>query len=374
MNNTYFEKVNSYDNREKHYFASCNTPKGFVSFFRDIFNPESFEKVYILKGGPGVGKSTLLKTIAKEAAMRNMDVEYFHCSSSPLSLDGIIINDLKIAMFDGTPPHDIEPTYPGIREVIINMGECWNIEKLQKQRDEVSALIKKKASLYKKATNYLNASHSIKSEMFDAIRTTVNMEKLNESVKRVYKAQLSKCPKTTDRQSSDIRITSAYCNRGKVHLETFAKLSEVCYFVKDVHRTAFIYFEQLYKQVKDTDIKTIVSYSPENPKHIDGLYFPDKKLCFVTLTPHITDAFDKAAKTYKIINMGRFVDSQKTKDKKQSLKFGEKCISELESAAFEALAQAAKTHDDIEAIYIPATNYKCVTKLTASICKELFKK
>ncbi len=370
--NSYFDKINNSSGNMKHYFASCNTPFGFVSFFKDVFNPESFEEVYILKGGPGVGKSTLLKTVAKEAEKRKMDVEYFHCSSSPTSLDGIIINDLKIAMFDGTPPHDIEPTYPGVKEIIINMGECWSIEKLKLHGDEISRLIKKKASLYKKATNYLNAVDCIKREIADVVKTTVNSEKLSLVVNRIFKSELSKSPVCNQKNIVETRITEAFCSAGRVHFESFSKLAEKNYFVKQYRGTSFLFFEQLYNLAKNEKMKFYVSFSPENPKQIDGLYFPDKSVSFTILTQEAVSYCEKTKKPYKIINMGRFSDSMEIKKKKQSLKFGEKCIKELEKAAFLSLAQASEVHDDIEALYIPATDYRAVTKLTSSILKKIF--
>ena len=49
--------------RTKHYFACGNTAKGFHNFFRN--NIELLTKIFILKGGPGTGKSTLMKKLGK---------------------------------------------------------------------------------------------------------------------------------------------------------------------------------------------------------------------------------------------------------------------------------------------------------------------
>ena len=45
-----------------HYFAGGNTARGFFSLYDSNF--AGLEKVFILKGGPGTGKSTLMKKIA----------------------------------------------------------------------------------------------------------------------------------------------------------------------------------------------------------------------------------------------------------------------------------------------------------------------
>ena len=46
---------------ELHFFASMNTANGFQSYFKEIFDPKQYNRSYILKGGPGSGKSSLMK-------------------------------------------------------------------------------------------------------------------------------------------------------------------------------------------------------------------------------------------------------------------------------------------------------------------------
>ena len=57
--------------KQKHYFACGNTAKGFQNFFES--NLDDLQKVYILKGGPGTGKSTLMKKIGKKYLKKGYD-------------------------------------------------------------------------------------------------------------------------------------------------------------------------------------------------------------------------------------------------------------------------------------------------------------
>ena len=41
------------------YFAAANTYKGFISYFDTVFDPEKVSRLYVLKGGPGTGKTAL---------------------------------------------------------------------------------------------------------------------------------------------------------------------------------------------------------------------------------------------------------------------------------------------------------------------------
>ena len=42
------------------FFAGSNTPLGFYSFFDQIIDLMQAHRFFILKGGPGTGKSTLM--------------------------------------------------------------------------------------------------------------------------------------------------------------------------------------------------------------------------------------------------------------------------------------------------------------------------
>ena len=41
------------------YFAAANSYEGFISFFDNIFNSEKFDRIYVIKGGPGTGKTVM---------------------------------------------------------------------------------------------------------------------------------------------------------------------------------------------------------------------------------------------------------------------------------------------------------------------------
>ena len=46
------------------YFLGANSPTGFYSLYDQLLPPEQASAIYILKGGPGCGKSTLMRRVA----------------------------------------------------------------------------------------------------------------------------------------------------------------------------------------------------------------------------------------------------------------------------------------------------------------------
>ncbi len=89
-------------------FLGAATATGPVDYVENL--TENVKKRYFIKGRPGTGKSTFMKKIIKEAQSLNFDVEVYHCSFDPKSIDMLIIRDLSVAVFDSTPPHEHFPS------------------------------------------------------------------------------------------------------------------------------------------------------------------------------------------------------------------------------------------------------------------------
>ncbi|MFZ5354266.1 MAG: ATPase [Bacillota bacterium] len=90
-------------------FPGGNTSKGFYSFYDHII-PIDAKRIFVIKGGPGVGKSSLMKAVAEEFLAQGYDVEKHYCSSDNNSLDGLVIPKANIALIDGTAPQRVDST------------------------------------------------------------------------------------------------------------------------------------------------------------------------------------------------------------------------------------------------------------------------
>ena len=56
-------------------FPGGNTSKGFKSFF-DYVIPKDVNIIFCMKGGPGVGKSSLMKKVAKDMIDKGYDLDF----------------------------------------------------------------------------------------------------------------------------------------------------------------------------------------------------------------------------------------------------------------------------------------------------------
>ena len=164
-------------------FACINSGKGFVSYF-DTFL-EKIQFLYIIKGGPGTGKSGLMAYIARKAEERGEDVWRIWCSSDPDSLDGVILRKRQIAIVDGTAPHVAEPHIPGVDSEILNLGAFWDGKKLQEHRRTVEKLNQEKSDAYGRAFSLLRAAESLLEVHINLLSRYINKESMARTVKRI---------------------------------------------------------------------------------------------------------------------------------------------------------------------------------------------
>lgn len=142
---------------ERHFFPAANTPVGFYSYFKNVAELKTCRFVHI-KGGSGCGKSTFMKKIAKTAKNKGMNIEYLHCSSDPDSLDGIHIIDSNSVIFDSTAPHLMDPTLPGVNEIIFNTGDFIDHSKMRNYKEELLSLISQKSKHFQDCYRFLGAA------------------------------------------------------------------------------------------------------------------------------------------------------------------------------------------------------------------------
>ena len=139
-------------------FPGGNTPQGFYSYYNDILPQRKAEKIFCIKGGPGTGKSTLMKGVGRHFSEQGEDVDYLWCSSDPDSLDGVVLRKRNVVLLDGTAPHIVDPKNPGAVDEILNLGAYWDEEGIRSRREEIIACNEKTAAMFQMVYGYLAAA------------------------------------------------------------------------------------------------------------------------------------------------------------------------------------------------------------------------
>lgn len=171
---------------EQCYFSGSNSGDGFHNYFDGVVPMWAhLNRYFMIKGGPGVGKSTLMKRVAEKAEEAGEEVERFYCSGDPDSLDAVRLVKRGVVFADATSPHAMDPQFPGAVEEIVNLGEQIDRNRIIKYRDEVEALTKKNKSSYRRGYAFLHAAKALEEERYREIADCADKEKLTKRAKEI---------------------------------------------------------------------------------------------------------------------------------------------------------------------------------------------
>lgn len=138
----------------QNYFLGGNTCRGFYSFY-DGFCAEKDDFLYIIKGGPGCGKSSLMKRVAQKWEQSGFAVERIFCSGDPDSLDGIYCPALHLGYADGTAPHRLDVRYMGVNGAYLDFSPFFRLDTLRQSREQIRTLADACSQEYQKAYTLL---------------------------------------------------------------------------------------------------------------------------------------------------------------------------------------------------------------------------
>lgn len=144
-----------------HFFAGANTARGFYSCFENILPADLRRRMFLIKGGPGVGKSTLMRRAGAQAEEKGLNVVYFHCSSDPDSLDGVCMPERGVGLMDGTAPHVYDPVIPGARDTLLSLGDHLDEKALTPHAGEIAEIQKKISARFARCWRYLAAAEQV---------------------------------------------------------------------------------------------------------------------------------------------------------------------------------------------------------------------
>ena len=326
------------------FFAGANTGNGFISFYDTIFCEDDLSGLYIIKGGPGTGKSTFMKKLGNVAATSGYNVAHYLCGSDSDSLDGIIISDTKgnrVGVIDGTPPHPKEFRSPGAAGDLLDFGQFWDSKELEKERSRIDELSKEKCKCFETAYKYLGAAKKIEFHTNDLAENFYLKEKAHSAIERLFSVLNNKG------ETKHIQL-SGYTMNGFVQLtpEFEDRKDYVIYGNRNI---ANMILSDIADHIKENSISARISQSPVDMKQVDSIFLPESKIWIRY------GSRDEPGEKY--INTARFIDSDIMSVCRQKLRFGNKCRESLIEGAMKSLASAKTYHFSLEDIYKTYMDY-----------------
>lgn len=353
----------------RNYYAGGNTVLGFYSLFAS--NLAGLDRLFILKGGPGTGKSTFMKKVGKDWADRGFDIEYLHCASDTDSIDGVIIPALSVGIVDGTAPHVIEPSAPGAIEEYVNLGEAWNSESLQQQKENILKINNKIKDAYHTAYAKFNEALKIHDDWEKIYIGSMDFEKADQLTNKLAESFFGKMKLN---KKSDVRhrfLGAATPNGAVDFVPNLTEDIPKRYFIKGRPGSGkSTLLKKLAASAEEIGIDAEVYHCGFDPNSLDMVIFRELGIAiFDSTAPH---EYFPSRDGDEIIDMYETLIAPGTDEifadeiEKIAMLYKNKMTE-----ATSYLSQAKSLHDELEAIYIDAMDFTVVNRIQGKISEEI---
>jgi len=343
--------------RVRNMFPGGNTSKGFFSYYHYIISEDEANRVFVLKGGPGVGKSSFMKKVSDVMTKRGYDVEHMHCSSDKHSLDGVVIPDIGVALLDGTAPHVVDPKCPGVIDEIINLGDFWNEDALRGNREKIVRIKNEISGLFARAYRYLAAALCIYEDSAALYGPAVDEAKESILAHELIGELLEGIPLPAETGRERRMFASAITPDGLVNYLDDLMIADNIYKLEGFPGAGT---EKLLEKLKaaalERGLRAEAYYCAFNPLKLEHLIIPDLNTAFTTVNRyHSTDAC-----SLREIDFSECLNDRLTLTNRSEIAYNQARFDALLNKAVGLIHSAKGLHDELEAYYIPAMDFKGV--------------
>lgn len=339
----------------KDIFAGINTYRGYVPFLKEELSDA--EEVYIIKGTPGSGKSTLMKRLREKGIEKGENIISIRCSSDPDSLDGLYFENRRIGIADGTPPHILDTEKPVLRDHIVDIIRYCDRNTLLLRSDELKSLLETKKECISKAYSSLYALGVIEKSMAGIAEECFDTEKIRRAVNAFVK-------KRKGEKGIPVRVPMrCICGKGIISSvpEGCAETVTVC----DKYGSSSLYMKYLCDSLEEKNIFCKIIPSPVDDKTPDAVFLPDEGI-FVT-----TDRYCGCEYSCTV-DMLKFADRDRLRSVKGKLGLYEKLKGEIICDVIKEMQKASEYHSDAEKLYSRAFDFEKLDYVYEKLVEDIF--
>ena len=347
---------------ERARFAASNSERGFYSYYKEYFNEADLDGLWIIKGGPGTGKSRLMREVCDEGERRGWQSETVYCSSDPDSLDGVILRrgDAAIALLDGTAPHVWEPKTAGVTGHVIDLGAFWDVGRLRENGEEIRLLSEEKSRAYRRAYRFLSAYGEVSRNQREAMEPYLRRDAIRRFARRLIRP-LGNGEAFAPRNA----LMHGVGMKGEVWFDTWFSEAEQILLIEDCKGGGDLLMEELYRLCAEQRLTVEVSHDPILPDRVEGLYLPDSR-CTFSLCPS-----ELCPYPHRKISTRRFVSVKEMGEARQSHRQGELLRQALLDEALRELDTARLIHFRLEEIYTATMDFSAKEAFTKQLCDKI---
>lgn len=333
-------------------FLGANSRYGFYSLYEGFTRPEQGDFLWLIKGGPGCGKSSFMKRIGAAAEAKGQNVEYIHCSGDPDSLDGVWLPALGTGYMDATAPHAMDAAYPAASSMYIDLGRFYDTAALRPRNGEIMELNRRYKALYSTAYAQISAAAEILPRYIPGLWGGGEKAKMRKKLGAFAAREFKGAQKGTGRVSH--RFLDAISCKGRLFLWDSAEnlCGRLCLLDNELGMAHF-YLSELAEAAAAEGLDVTVCHDCLDPKLISALLLPGAELALVASRPGL----ECPCEIYRHIRLDAMADRKTLAAHRPLIRKNAKLSRALLDAAVETLAEAKALHDELEAVYNPHVDF-----------------
>ncbi len=329
-------------------FPGAMGPDGFVSCFDQLMGDHALRRMLILKGGPGVGKSTFMRRIHAAMTAHDEQATLYFCSGDPDSLDAVAIEAHGLLILDGTAPHIVDPIIPGARDSIINLGVCLDEAAMRPRLAHIRACMADHADCSRRARAYMQSAWALQRENAVCTAACADETRMSRMITALIAAVLSESGEKAAAPSARRVITDAITPKGEICLLSSGAQQRVIRLAKHFAMDLTPVLRALSRAAQTAGYDVEEHIAPMSPGCLLHLTIPAlSTLITVNSDLPCEQTFDFAA----------CLPSAALLRRECALEQARSGAQRHIQLSVSAMAQAKQLHDELETFYVPSMDF-----------------
>ena len=247
-----------------------------------------------------------------------------------------------------TLAHVIEPQYPAAVDRYVDLGRFYDLIAAKTAADDVKACTHAYKSAYVRAYHSLKAARQVELDAINSVHRDFDAARLDRRLKgiiaREFRSKGNQQGKTTH------RFLGSITHKGYIwRYDSVDALCPKVYEFVDAWELAGPALARLHAAAVEKGWDTIVCVAPEDVGRMEHLLIPGLGLAFITSCP----GMDYGKKPYRRIRLDAVAETEG----KSRLRFQTRMVALLREEAVDALKEAKRNHDALEAVYNPYVDF-----------------
>ena len=230
----------------------------------------------------------------------------------------------------------------------MDLGRFYDLTAAKNAAEEVKARTHAYKAAYVRAYHNLKAARQVELDAVASVAKSFDAQRLDRRVRGIIARELR--ARGNERGKTTRRFLGSVTHKG--YIWRFDSVDTLCpkvYEFADTWELAGGALARLHKAAIEKGWDAIVCPSPEDPDRIEHLLIPGLGLAFVTSCP----GMDYGKKPYRRIRL----DAMTETEGKSRLRFQARMVGLLREEGVDALREAKRNHDALEAVYNPYVDF-----------------